>query len=457
MTGLHSIRGRLFVMLTLVTVLVWCAMAAQFYWQARSEMTRVLDGRLVDVAHVAAALVVNRVRTEPGAITSTITSKGRVLTRLGGVLAHRYGGSMSVQVWRADGMLLLRSADAPRERLAVGTGLSVTHVDQRAWRVYSLPRPAYRVVVQVAAPEAVRGALTRDFALRLVAPLLMLLPVLAGLIWWSVSGGLQPLARLSRAVLARSGDYLSPIEMRPIPREVRPVVAALNRLFERVQSAMDRERRFTADAAHELRTPLAGLKAQVESALDATDPEERSEALRRLRTGVDRTSRLVDQLLTLARLDDAGDDGRREQVMLDHLCREVIADLAPGAVERDVDIALEPAETPAIVEGDPVLIEVLIRNLLDNAVRYADDGGQVQVRLMTTGTGVELQVLDNGPGIAQADQAQLFKRFRRGTNIRAPGSGLGLSIVSRVAERHGATVVLEPREGGGTRARVEFS
>ncbi|HEX6267140.1 MAG TPA: ATP-binding protein [Burkholderiales bacterium] len=287
----------------------------------------------------------------------------------------------------------------------------------------------------------------------LVWPLAAALPALAAAIWLGIGSGLRPLREL-RAQLARRGVAdLAPFDNSRTPSEIEPLVAELNRLFGRIDEALQRERRLTADAAHELRTPLAVLSTQAQVARRASSDAVRDEALDALVAGATRAARLIEQMLTLARLESGQVEGAPQRVDLRGLAREALAELAPRALEKNLEVAL--AEGPAAAaDGNPALIAVLLRNLVDNAVRYTPAGGRVRVAVRAP---AELEVLDSGPGVPAAELPRLGERFHRLAPQGESGSGLGLSIVLRIAELHRARVRFAPGPDGiGLAVRVAF-
>jgi two-component system sensor histidine kinase QseC len=240
-----------------------------------------------------------------------------------------------------------------------------------------------------------------------------------------------------------------------VPDEVAPLVAQLDELFARIRDRLDSERRFTSDAAHELRTPIAGIRAQAESALAAADADARDAALGRVVVACDRLSRIVSQLLTLARMDEMPLDDR-VTCRLGELARDVVADLAPQAHAAGIDLGIAAVEDAA-VRADPLLAEVLVRNLVDNAVRYAGRGARIDVRVVREGDMAVLVVTDDGPGVPAADLARLGQPFFRADQPSGTGTGLGLSIVARIAERHGGVVQYRPGPGDrGLSVRVSL-
>jgi len=270
---------------------------------------------------------------------------------------------------------------------------------------------------------------------------------------------LAPLDRMSRAVAKRRPDAMSPLAANNVPEELRPLADSLNALLARLDEALAAQRRFTADAAHELRTPLAALKLQVGLAKRAQDDAHRSSAMSELEAGVDRAAHLVEQLVTMARLEPDSPDRRHESVDLAALAKDAIVARAALADDKRIDLGLTGAAS-ATVRGDPAMLAMLIGNLLDNAIRYTPAGGRIDVAIDTSGA-TSLSVIDTGPGIAPADRDRVFERFYRGggTNqtSQGTGSGLGLSIVRRIANAHGAQVELaDGSDGRGLAVHVRF-
>jgi signal transduction histidine kinase len=284
----------------------------------------------------------------------------------------------------------------------------------------------------------------REIAGQLLKPMLFALPALAVLLVIAIGFALAPLRQLARDVATRAPDRLDPLPLETLPAEVTPLVTRLNTLFVDIMRALENERRFTADAAHELRTPLAALKAQAQVALAAVDAPERQHALTQILVGCDRATHLVAQLLTLARL-DAGTSHPMQDVALRPLAEEVLAMSAGDAIERHCDLVL--CEGDAHIRGDALLLQVLLRNLVDNALRHGG-GTQIEVAISTHGGQAVLSVSDNGRGIAADERGHVQQRFYRGTTAASPGSGLGLSIVQRIAELHGGTLDIAPSASG---------
>ena len=336
-------------------------------------------------------------------------------------------------------------------------GFSNVRANGTTYRVFSIQTS--NQTVQVAQDLAVRRNMAGNLALRTLAPIAVMMPILMLVVWWVVSGSLQPVARVRSQVASRQADDLSPVSDTGLPDEVRPLVQELNLLFGRVRTAFEAQQHFVADAAHELRTPLAALRLQAQSLDRADTPEARRVAVGRLTAGIDRATRLVEQLLILARQEATAAEGTAtptRPVDLADLARRTAADLAGVAAAKGVDLGLQQAD-PASVDGQPDALQILLRNLVDNAVKYTPDGGTVDISVLTGAGTVAVQVEDSGPGIPPDERERVFDRFYRVAGSEAAGSGLGLAIIKAIAERHGATLTLGSSQRlGGLMATVTF-
>lgn len=300
--------------------------------------------------------------------------------------------------------------------------------------------------------DELRTAIAESIAAHLMHPLWVAVPLLAALIWGSVAWGLGPLRKLTDEVASRDPQNLEPLAVAG-PAETQPLVTALGGLLSRVGDLLENERRFTADAAHELRTPLAVIRTHAQVALAATDEAERRQALAGVVGGTERAAHLVDQLLFLARLEAALNF---EDTDLAALAAAVVAEYSIRAEAKGIDLGLEP-QAAGMIRGNPHLLSVLLRNLVDNAIRYGKPGGKVDVSVGSRDGQVVLEVADNGPGIPADLRDAPFGRFRRGLGTGEEGSGLGLSIVAAVAARHLAAITIESGQGkSGVTARVAF-
>ena len=364
-----------------------------------------------------------------------------------------------VQIWHVDGRSVYASRahqDLPNR---TALGLSEIQVGKARWRSFAVA--ARDRVIQVAQPVRIREGLAADAALRSVLPLLAAAPLMAALLWWLIERSLRPLARVARQVGEQDATGLTPLPATGLPEEVAPLVTALNALLDRLGLAWAGQRAFVADAAHELRSPLTALKlqAQVLRRLGETDaPEpERQAALAALIAGVDRAGRLVEQLLALARTEPGAPQPAPQPVALAALLGQVLADDAsPLAASRGSQLVLT-ADDSLAVPGDAAELRVLVRNLVDNALRYSPPGGTVQITLAASPAGPLLTVDDSGPGIPKAERERVFERFVRGAaSAETTGSGLGLAIVRQIARRHGAGVALGISPLGGLRVSLQF-
>jgi two-component system OmpR family sensor kinase len=356
------------------------------------------------------------------------------------------------QIWDRDGVLVYWSRPGAGFPVPATEGYSNVTQDGREWRIYTHVEGTHALQVAHAMDE--RRKIATEVALRTLLPLAALIPVLGALIWYAVGAGLAPLDRMSRAVAKRRPDAMAPLTGR-VPEELRPLATSLNALLARLDDALSVQRRFTADAAHELRTPLAALKLQVGLARRAHDDAQRTAALGELEAGVDRAAHLVDQLLTMARLEPDSPDRRNEAVDLAALAKDAIVARATIADDSRIDLGLTGAAS-ALVRGDSAMLAMLIGNLLDNALRYTPAGGRIDVAIDDASDGARLSVIDTGPGIAPADRERVFERFHR-AGAQGAGSGLGLSIVRRIANAHGAAVALgQGADGRGLAVDVRF-
>jgi two-component system OmpR family sensor kinase len=360
-----------------------------------------------------------------------------------------------VQVWTADGVRIFESA--ARAALPQRAVLGFSNVQARGttYRVFSIQSAG--LVIQVAQDMAARRNMAGTLALRTVGPIALAAPLLMLVVWWVVSRSLAPVARVRRQVASRQADDLSPVSESGLPEEVRPLVHELNLLFDRVRRAFEAQKHFVADAAHELRSPLAALKLQVQSLQRAPDPATRELAIGRLAAGIDRATRLVEQMLALARHEASAAAGAgAEPVDLQEIARLAISDAIAAAQARRIDIGMARADT-AEVRGQAEALRTLLRNLLDNAVKYTPEGGRVDVGIAASAEGVELSVEDSGPGLPAEERSRVFDRFYRSGEPQAPGSGLGLAIVKSIADLHGATLAVDRSAGlGGLRVSVLF-
>lgn len=368
-------------------------------------------------------------------------------------LHAEYGKRLRFQIWDQSGRLLLKSLDAPGQPLTEVEGFSEsTDGDGQVWRSFSVWDIHFHYLVMVAEAHDLRNRLVGNIALHVVSPLALGLPVLIFLLWFSISRGLDPLAVMTREIRSRKPENLALLDVGSAPGEVRPMVLAINHLLQRITQALASERLFTANAAHELRTPLAAIQAHLHAVRTAEGKGECLRAMDQLQLSVERGIRLVGQLLTLARLDPEQPLPDVRPVDLGEVAEAVCAEQAPLALQRQqtLELRIEPGLPP--IPGNADMLSMLFCNLLDNAVRYTQRGGRVDVDVRRHAGGLQVDVCDDGPGIPAEKRAAVFERFYRLAGQDQPGTGLGLAICRRIAELHGARIALAdgPRGKGLT-------
>lgn len=436
-----SLRRRLLGLLLGGVASAWLATMVFSYIDSHHEVDELFDAQLGQAAQTLLALASH--------------DEGDDIEDLGEV-THKYQRRLRFQIWREDGKLLLRSKNAPDTPLTTAAGFSETRDDDGHWRHFSQWNDGHSLQVQVSENHHVRDELIGHIAWRLLFPALFGLPLIGLWVWLATRQGLSSLDGIARQIASRAPQQLQALTPATAPEEIRPMLEALNGLFQRVDTALEAERRFTADAAHELRTPLAALQAQLQVAQRARASDERDRSLQQLQNGLTRASHLVDQMLQLARLDPESGLPDPQPVDLAAQAEAVCADLGPAILGKNIDFDLE-AGAGCTVIGQTEWLRVLIRNLVDNAVRYTPDGGQVRVALAGTDNHCVLTVSDSGPGIPAAEREAVLRRFHRLDQGGQPGSGLGLAIVARIAELHGARLELTEAESGcGLKATVRW-
>ena len=425
---LKSLQARLLVPLLALVTAIWLGAAILTWVDARHELDELLDGHL---AQAAALLVVQQTRADADDHDGMADAPS----------LHKYAPKVAFQVFH-EGQLVMRSANAGLTPMSSrASGFATVRLSGDAeWRVFSTRGTESDVQVFVGEQTASRSAILWAVLSGVLLPLVFALPLLALVGWWVVRQGLAPLRQLSQLLGQRRAQALEPVVLADLPTELQPTVQALNALFERIDHMLVSERRFTADAAHELRTPIAGIRAQAQVAMGAgNDEAQRQHALQSTLAGCDRATRLVEQLLTLARLEAQPEASTLATVDLSAVARQVAANLAPTALARHQALELD-ASSPCPVAGNDMLTAVLVRNLIDNAMRYSPDGAQILVQVMVLSGQAVLCVQDSGPGMTEGEMARLGERFFRVLGHEQPGSGLGWSIVKRIAGVFGAQV-----------------
>ncbi len=449
----RSIQARLLLLVLGTLVAVWIATAVLTWLDVRHELDELLDAHL---AQAAALLVVQQVREVEGDEDEQHHERE---SGLDAPSLHRYARSVAFQVFH-EGRLALRSANAPRQAMvapgaALRPGFMTVQIDGTAWRMFAAQGAQRDVQVLVGEQLASRADILWAVLRSMLWPQALALPLLALAAWWAVREGVLPLQRLRGTLAARAPSATGTIEMHDVPSEMAPMLDALNQLFQRIATMLDLERRFTADAAHELRTPIAAIRAQAQVALGVASDGQRRTALERTLQGCDRASHLVDQLLMVSRL-DAQASHEFEGLDLRELVRGVAAELAPQAIRNEQILELD-APQPCRVRGNPALLAVLARNLIDNAVRYSPAGAKIAVSVHAQGPHAVFSVHDSGPGLTEPQQQRLGERFFRVAGSGVGGSGLGWSIARRIAEVHDAQLHVEASAAlGGLAVRCDF-
>ena len=367
---------------------------------------------------------------------------------------------MVIQIWDEQGFSLYDSNPLAVLPGQVQLGYATTRTKEGPWRTYSIIFG--NRIVQVAQPMTLRTRVAANAALRTLLPLVMILPVVGFLIWFLIGRGLTPLDRLAKAVQTRKPEALDPLPKIAVPEEVQPLVEALNGLLSRLDIAMKTQRAFIADAAHELRTPLAALSIQLCLIERAHDEDTKSAGLLELKTGLQRTVRLAEQLLTLARSEPDGQTLQLNTIDITQNAAQIVTGLHALAHVKKIDLGMARWETPTWALADPEALGTLLTNLIDNALRHTPEGGQIDVNAYTATdeAGIKrawLEVCDSGPGIPEQDRQRVLDRFYRRPGQSQPGSGLGLAIVNAIAQRHEATLMLEQNpHGSGLLVRIGF-
>lgn len=434
--GTFSLRRRLLGFVLASILLAATALGVTAYRSALRDADAMFDLHLQQMAH---------------------SLRGGVPLGLGfdGDDGGREGYDLFVQIWAPDGTPMFRSARSALPPQAV-LGFSDAAVGGRRFRVYSLQTPLQ--TVQIAQDMDAREARARAIALRATLPMALMAPLLMLVVGWIITRSLAPVERMRRNVAQRADDDLSPLPEQGLPAEVRPLVQELNLLFSRVGAAFEAQKNFVADAAHELRSPLTALKLQAEGLRRAADPASREAAIARLQGGIERAIHLVGQLLVLARQEsgEASSATPAAPVDLEQLLAQCVTAALPQARSRGIDLGVAQADA-VTVQGDAAALGILLGNLIGNAVKYAPQGGRVDVSVHAGDGAPVLCVEDNGPGIPEAERERAFDRFYRLADGKAEGSGLGLAIVRAIAKQQGASVQLDRSERlGGLRATVRL-
>lgn len=454
---LNSLRGRLRWMIVAMLLIVWVPLAIYSFTHTSAELEEMSDGRLAQAAHTISALV-QRVGIK-GLIGNerllASVQKKKVIEAAGDV--PTWESEVGFQVFDSRGKLLLGSANllslppSPTDRSSYQDLRKAHHV----WRVYTYVDTSNAMVIRVAERYDTRLEIINTLWLEHGLPLLLGLPALALLIGWSVARGLRPLVALASALSSREPGSREPITLKNAPQELRPVLTALNGQLARQEDALERERRFSADVAHELRTPLASIMLNLESAMATSDLSEVRDSVAGAQHSVGTLARRIEQLLALAKLEAGAASSQPATVNLAEMAGEVIDELTPVIAGSGVELGFPLPNEPVLVQGYDAALAALLRNLLENALRHVPAGGQVQVAIKQNDHEATLEVIDDGPGIPPERRDAVFARFHREASSRGEGYGLGLSIVQRAAGMHNASIeLLDSPFGKGLRVRV---
>lgn len=464
---ISSIRRFLLVYILIAIAVITSLSAVGDYYLSREDIRSHMDALLEQMGLSFAVIIANNINSndiqELESELSLIQNQNQYLFYLNDPRSQNAffnQGKYYFQLWDDRGKLLLYSVKANHLNLDVTPiGFSDREINGEDWRVFKIHDNKRHINFIVGEKYNIRNQLLHRIALNNFYVMLLTYPLSGILIWFIVGWGFKSLRRITNEVSNRAPSYLEPVDSLNAPIEIKPLIDELNHLFARLREAFEREKRFAADAAHELRTPLAALKTQAQIVLKISDESEKRLLLENLITSVDRIVHIVQQLLTLSRLvPEAASIYDIVDMNLPKLTAEIIAQLVPMALEKEIDIELEAPQSNLTIKGNLTGISILIRNLVDNAIRYTPEKGQVKVEIQEEEKTIVLRVSDSGPGIPEDLRARVFERFYRVIGSNVSGSGLGLSIVQQIAELHHAEITLGISHlGKGLKFEVRFS
>ncbi|WLI88605.1 sensor histidine kinase N-terminal domain-containing protein [Massilia sp. R2A-15] len=464
----HSLFGEILDWMLAPLLLLWPMSIAITYLVAKSIANQPFDHALEDSVTVLA----QQVREVDGKVVSRLAGGAREVLRaddidnvyfqIAGPHAEFVDGDRDLPAPPEDernrGATVLFRNDAMH---GTPVRIAYSYVNLRPATARGEPPP--QALIQVAETLDKRAQLANEIIKGVILPQFIILPIVLGLVWLALARGLSPLAQLQERIRARRPDDLSPIDSRQVPEEISPLVGSLNEMLERLSQTIELQKRFIADAAHQMKTPLAGMRMQSELALRQVDPDEIHRSLEQLAKSSESATRLVNQLLALARAENQPARGEAfEQVDLAAVARATVQDWVQASFAHGIDLGFEPPDAPVVVAANALMLRELLSNLIDNALRYTPDGGSVTVRVRSAAGVAMLEVEDTGPGIAPSERARVFERFYRILGSGAPGSGLGLAIVREIAQQHGAEVEIfnnphSPlKQAAGSLFRVSF-
>ncbi|WP_455223593.1 ATP-binding protein [Kaarinaea lacus] len=448
-----SIRKRLlFSLLSLITVACIFTLTKN-YFDTRKEIQDLMDAELAQSARVLLEISAHELFEQ---LAYEAQRESGVSEHIN-TQVHKYQQEIDFQIWTASGRLAVRSELAPTDILIDQDevfGDKVVHGEK--WRVYSVSDEHNTLRVQVGQPYEQRDSLSNSISIRLITSFGIILPLLAVLIFVTVGHAMMPLKNIAKQIENRRFDNLQPVDTVNVPSEALPMVNALNSLFKRLQNAFEEIVLFTSNAAHELRTPLAAQKVHAQVAIQAKDEKVRNEALQEVVDSINRATHMVEQLLTLSRLDPEGSLCCGENANLCHIAEEQLSEIGVTAIAKNIDLSLE-APHDCLVQGESGMIGILIRNLVENAIRYTPDGGTVTVSITEEDKHRHIIVEDSGPGIPEEEYEKVFKRFYRVSEGNQEGTGLGLAMVQRIIEIHRAAIQFGKSRYGGLKVDVCFA
>lgn len=453
----RSLKKQLLFFLLSSLLLVWGTTVYFSYRQTRDEITKLFNAELAQSARVVHAFVENLLQQ-------------RRLTQLWDqdkspdlfympILGHKYERKIAFQLRSVNEGVVLRSESAPEFALSLTrNGYSETLINNQLWHVFSISTENGDYVIHVGQRDDMRRELVEFLASQELLAMLVAFPVLGLVIWWIVSRTLRPVNMLKGQLAAREVDNLQPLMLNRLPEEVVPMVEQINALFVLLEQAFANERHFTSDASHELKTPLAGLMTQLQVAQKARDEKMRNQALQKCQQAVLRMTHMVQQLLTLSRVQHHNAQLSKQRIDVHQALIAVIADIEFSAHEKQIEIELN-GDNPIGLDANPQLLAILFRNLIDNAIKYTPPGGKVNVSLGRDKEHVWVVVADSGPGVADEDYERITQRFYRcvETAQSADGSGLGLSIVTRIMRLHDAEITFSKAKLGGLKVSLQFA
>lgn len=443
---MRSIRQTLTISLLSFGLLAGLTTATLAYFAAKDEAEELFDAQMAQMARL-----IEQLAPDDASLPLVIENEKEWRP------AHPYEEQLSYRIVTSDGSVLIASPSFPAwiTHEPIDGYHDLDHPDEN-WRMFTLIGQQGQNHIQVVQSDKARTEIATKIALTNTLPILVFLPLLCVAIWWQIGRNLRPLVTLSEEVSERSSGHLDPVRLQEVPSEISGLVSALNRLLSRLKLSFERERRFTADAAHELRTPLAALQIHCENLFAELKDEQCRGSCDQILSGLQRMNRVVEQLLHLSRLDPQEKLSDCAPLNLTALGRELIGDQTPFAIGRHIDLGLQAPNADLWVEGQSLYLGILLRNLIDNAIRYTPAGGEVTLELVPLEAGVQVSVIDSGPGLADDQKQRVFERFYRGRN-KSDGSGLGLSIVHQIAELHGTDIQLLDREDGQSGLIARFT